>query len=197
MVGEPTFAEFIQRIRTGDEQAAVDLVKRYEPAIRLEVRMRLSDPRLHRVFDSMDICQSVLGSFFVRAAAGQYDLDRPEQLLRLLIGMARNKVAFQARKQRAQRRDHRRNVTAEPEALEAAATDPSPSRQVMARELLAAFRERLSEEERQLADLRAQGRQWAEIAAQLGGTPQARRKQLTRALDRIGSELGLDEISHA
>jgi RNA polymerase sigma-70 factor (ECF subfamily) len=39
----------------------------------------------------MDICQSVLASFFVRAAVGQFELDRPEPLVGLLIGMARNK----------------------------------------------------------------------------------------------------------
>jgi len=42
-----------------------------------------------------------------------------------------------------------------------------------------------------VADLRGQGYEWAEIAAQLGGTAEARRKQLARALDRI--ELALEE----
>ena len=40
----------------------------------------------------MDICQSVLGSFFVRAATGQYKLETPEHLLKLLTTMARNKL---------------------------------------------------------------------------------------------------------
>ena len=53
--------------------------------VRFEARLRLTDPRLRRQYDSLDICQSVLASFFVRAAAGQYDLDRPEQLLKLLL----------------------------------------------------------------------------------------------------------------
>jgi hypothetical protein len=55
-----------------------------------EVRRRLNDPSLYPLFDSMDICQSVLASFFLRAAAGEYDLDGPAQLLRLLVGIARN-----------------------------------------------------------------------------------------------------------
>ena len=41
--------------------------------------------------------------------------------------------------------------------------------------------------------MRAQGYEWAEIAAHLGGTPQARRKQLTRAADRVTLELRLEE----
>ncbi len=110
MADDNSFGGFIQRIRAGDEGAAVEFVRRFEPFIRVEVRRRLSDPRLYRAFDSMDICQSVLASFFVRAASGQYDLDRPEQLLRLLVAMTRNKLAFQTRRQHYPRRDIRRVI---------------------------------------------------------------------------------------
>ena len=47
--------------------------------------------------------------------------------------------------------------------------------------------------ERRVADLRGQGRDWAAVAAELGGTAEARRKQLARALDRVAAELGLDD----
>ena len=53
--------------------------------------------------------------------------------------------------------------------------------------------DRLDAEERQLADLRAQGVAWADIAAQLGGTPDGRRVQLNRAVARVSSALGLVE----
>ena len=59
--------------------------------------------------------------------------------------------------------------------------------------MLDEFRRRLSEDERSLADMRAEGYEWPEIAARLGGTPQARRKQLTRAADRVTLELRLEE----
>src|SRR5262245_284793 len=116
MADDSTFADFIKRIRAGDADAAEELVRRYEPAVRLEVSRRLGDRRLRRLFDSMDVCQSVLASFFLRAAAGQYELGQPTQLIRLLVAMARNKVAHQVRDQRRARRDYRRA-----EALEGAA----------------------------------------------------------------------------
>ena len=191
---ENEFPDFIRRIRAGDQQAAVELVRKYEPVIRMEVRLRLSDPSLYRLFDSMDICQSVLASFFVRAAAGQYELDKPEQLLKLLVAMARNKLAFQARKQNYQKRDHRRVASVGPEEMELSGRDPSPSQIVAGKELLEEFRSRLSDDELQLADLRAQELEWGEIARRLGGTAQARRKQLARAIDRVSHELGLDEV---
>ena len=140
----------------------------------------------------MDLCQSVLASFFVRAAAGQYDLERPDQLVRLLVTIARNKVAYQARRHRAGNRDLRRNAALDEEAQELIGAEPSPSRVASGRELLAEVRRRLTPEELQVADLRAQGREWAEIAATLGGTGEARRKQLARALDRVTSQLDLE-----
>ena len=57
----------------------------------------------------------------------------------------------------------------------------TPSQIVANRELLQKFREQLSEEERRLADLRAAGLDWAAVAAQMGGTPEGRGKQLARA----------------
>src|SRR6516225_12368449 len=110
MAESSEFAEFIRRIRAGDDQAARELVQLYEPVIRREVRLRLRDLRLASRFDWTDICQSVLASFFVRAAAGQYDLERPDQLVRLLVSIARNKVAYHARRHRAGNRDLRKDA---------------------------------------------------------------------------------------
>jgi RNA polymerase sigma-70 factor (ECF subfamily) len=105
MSDTPPFAEFMGRIRAGDARAAEDLVRQYESAIRLAVRTRLTDPALRRQLDSVDICQSVLASFFARAALGQYDLADPAQLVGLLVRMAHNKLAGQARFHRRLRRD--------------------------------------------------------------------------------------------
>ena len=196
MSDDNIFADLIRRLRAGDPRAAEELVREFEPAIRLEVHCRLRDPRLRRAFDSMDVCQSVLASFFVRAAAGAYDLGRPEQLRKLLVGMARKKLLFQVRKQRAQCRDVRRLEPIVRDDCAAVATDPSPSRQCEAQDLLHSFQQRLTPQERQLSDLRAQGWDWLDIAAQVGGTPSGRRKQLTRAINRVARELELDEKEH-
>ncbi len=143
----------MSRVRAGDEQAATDLVRQYEPLVRREVRLHLEDRRLSRLFDSLDVCQEVMASFFVRAAAGADALH------------------------------------------ELAGADPTPSQIVAGRELLDEMRQRLTDEEKQLADLRGQGLGWSEIADQLGGTAQARRVQLARAMDRVLRALGLEEAS--
>ena len=140
MSDETVFAGFMRRIRAGDEQAARELVERYEPVIRREVKMRLRDPRLYRRLDWADICQSVLASFFMRAASGQYDLDQPDQLLRLLVVMTRHKLSKQERRHRAEKRDYRLAEERDPAYLEAKpGAEPTPSRLVAGRELLEAF----------------------------------------------------------
>jgi RNA polymerase sigma-70 factor (ECF subfamily) len=187
------FHDLIRRVRAGDEEAATDLVRRYEPAIRRAVRIRLGDTRLERAFDSMDVCQSVMASFFVRAALGQYELDAPEQLLKLLATMARYKLADRVDQERAGCRDNRRVEEGSAETREVAAAQGTPSRQVAARELLEEVQRRMSPEERQLVEMRQQGMDWAAIAKQLGGSPDALRKRLARATDRVARELGLDE----
>jgi RNA polymerase sigma-70 factor (ECF subfamily) len=187
-----SFSDLLRRVRSGDEDAAASLVQCYEQALQRFIRFRLADPALRRVIDSLDVCQSVLASFFVRATAGQYDLDSPAQLQALLLKMARNKLAMQFRRHHTQKR-HGPQVDATLEELAPATPDASPGRLVAGRELLQEVRRRLSEEERQLADLRAHGEGWAAIALQVGGTPDGCRMKLTRALDRVTSELGLEE----
>jgi len=187
------FSHFVMRIRTGDERAAEELVRRFEPLIRREVRVRIKSSRLNRIFDSLDVCQSVLASFFVRAATGDYDLEEPKQLVKLLVTMARNKLASKVRGEQRQRRDLRRVSAADAIAIDQLqARTPPPSEIVAGRELLERFRAGLSEEERKLATLRSEGLAWQEIADRLGGNAHARRVQLSRGVERVSRQLGLD-----
>jgi len=193
MSEEGIFVDLIRRIRAGDESAAAELVHNYEPLVRREVRVNLTDSRMIRLFDSIDICQSIWSSFFMRAAAGQYELDSPQHLASLLVAMAKNKLASQARLYRNQKRDVGR-IDSNSFALQSASDNhPSPSDCVSANELYTLLNENLTDEERQVAELRRGGLSWKEVAETLGGTAQARRMQLDRAADRVIVQLGLEE----
>jgi RNA polymerase sigma-70 factor (ECF subfamily) len=192
MADESDFPALMARLGRGDPQAAQDFFRQYEPEVRLVARTRLRDPRLRRLIDEADVCQSVLRSFFLRARLGQYDLADPQELMRLLAGMARNKVAAQARRHSAECRDFRRSEDLD-NAVRIPAPGETPSQLVAGEELLHELRARLDEEERLLADLRSAGRTWAEIAQLLGGSADARRVQLQRAADRVSRELGLEQ----
>src|SRR5271166_5193654 len=99
MPPDPSFDELIRQVGNGDEQAAARLVRDFEPVARRVLRARLRGARARQEFDSMDICQSVFAIFFVRVAAGQYDLKEPDDLIKLLLTMTRNKVAEKMRHQ--------------------------------------------------------------------------------------------------
>lgn len=190
MSESPDFLDFLKRIRSGDEDAARELVRRYEPLVRREVRMRMHDRRLNRIFDSIDVTQSVFAQFFNQVAE-DFELDGPEQLARLLFAMARNHTISRVRSEHRMVRDLRR-LTSEASAIdEVPAIQPSPSEYVSQREELELLHSSLTDEERRIFELRNQGYGWEEVASSMGGSGQARRMQLTRALDRMKERLGL------
>lgn len=192
MVEQSRFSELIARVRNRDEEAARELATHYQDAIRRAIRIQLRDAGMRRVLDSMDICQSVLASFFVRTALGQYDLESPDQLLRLLTTIARNKLTNQINKAMAQRRDMRREVAFDENVTVVRDQQSDPAEQVSAQEILSIVREKLSPEERYIAEQREQGRPWSDLAAELASNEDAIRKKLSRALDRVMEQLGLE-----
>src|SRR5262245_51257330 len=111
MESSPSFRELLRRVRAGDQDAARELVAEFEPKVRHSVRGRLTEMRLRHALDSGDVSQTVLANFFTRAEDGQFTLNTPEDLLRLLVTMARNNVLDEARKNRAGCRDRARLVS--------------------------------------------------------------------------------------
>lgn len=197
MLREESFQDLLRRIRAGDQEAATELVRRFEPGVRGAARKPLQEMKLSHLVDSADISQAVLANFFSRAADGRFELHHPEQLFGLLVTMARNKVRDEARRQRTQRREARRvHLQHSDHCLEGIiGGEPTPSRIVSGQELAAEVARRLSDEARHLVDERAAGRPWAELAAEKGTTPAALRKRLARELERVAAEVGLSEAS--
>ncbi len=135
----------------------------------------------------------MLASFFIRAAVGEYELDQPEQLARLLVTMARNRVRSRARRERRQVRDVRR-LAAKPGVLEEIADGrPSPFDVVSRKDQLERVKSSLTAEELAIFELRSIGLSWGEVTERLGGTIQARRMQLSRGIERLEWQLNLVE----
>jgi RNA polymerase sigma-70 factor (ECF subfamily) len=189
-MSQPSFATFFAAVRSGDQAAAAELVRLYEPYLRQVIRLRLTDERLRRVYDSADLCQSVLGNFFGRAAVGGFDLSSPGRLRALLARMAENKFLDKARHEQY----HGGGI---PDGYDAPADGPTPGEVLLRSELVAALRARLSERERWLFDQRAAGRTWPDIAAETADAPDALRIHLARAIDRLRSEVIREESPDA
>lgn len=195
MSSHQDFKSMVRKVRNGDAEAAYELVRSYESDLRILARVKLNDPRLRRVCDSMDVCQSVFGNFFLRASAGQFEIESPEQLMKLLATMIRNKVTDAARRQTAGCRDQTRLAAAPIEDLPLQGHIDTPSQIVATRELCDVARKKFTAEEKAIMQRRKDGMNWDEIARELGGAPDALRKKLSRAVDRVAKELGLEDAS--
>lgn len=194
MLSDEEFAELMDQARSGDADAARKLVDLYEPEIRRAARMRLTDSKLRRIVDSIDICQSVFGRFFEAAQSPDgVDLKEPSQLLGFLVTMTRNRVVDEYRRQTAQKRDPGEMVDAQDNML--VGDSPGPRTVVETQDLLITIRARLSEEELAIADLRYDGSSWEEVAQKLGGSPDSHRKRLDRAFQRVRLEMQNEDES--
>jgi RNA polymerase sigma factor (sigma-70 family) len=182
------FRHLLERVRANDEAAVTELIRRYEPEIRTMVRawLRPWEARLRKVFDSTDICQSVLAWFFLNDGPKKYDLSQPENLRKLFLVMVRNRVYYHVRQNKKDQRTT-------PMMDDAVGREVPPDEAASQRELMSLIASRLSPEEADLAQRRLEGRTWNEIAAAVGGSADSRRMQLARAAERLSRELPANE----
>lgn len=183
-------AAWIEGIKAGNQAAAAELVRHYEPEVRRFIRFRLTDPRLRRLIDSVDICQSVLARFFQRIQSGRICVEHPLQLLKLLTTMARNSLLDHARKVQVRRQIS--GGTAVPDELTFIA-DPrlDPAEQLEQADLVSLIRSRMRPDEQQAVDMWLLGHTWEEMSQSFQIQPDAIRKRFSRAIDRAAQELGL------
>lgn len=186
-----TFLTLLEAVRSGDDDAATELFQIYEPQVRRVVRVRLRDPRLRRHLDSVDVCQSVFGDFFARVALGQYDIQTTEQMVALLSAIAHHKVLHVVERFHAQCRDVGTTSATDVAEFAISSQDSTPSERLSRQELLNEFRKRLTAQEQFIADQRAAGASWIDLADQLDETPDAVRVRFGRAIDRVAEQLGL------
>jgi RNA polymerase sigma-70 factor (ECF subfamily) len=167
-------ADLIARAREGDEAALADLIRRFEPEVRMVVRGRL--PRaLRSKFDSMDFVQSLWESVLKNDGTDLPRFDNSRHFMGFLAGVARNKVCEEHRRRTKTRKYDLRKE--EPLYVrrgnrevprEVAATGPSPSQDAQARERLDQLLEGRSPLEQQVVHLRRKGLTYEEIGERLG-----------------------------
>ena len=187
--------EWIKRIKLGDQTAAAELVRHFEPEIRRFVRVRLTDPKLRRFMDSMDVVQSVMGRFFQGIQSDRLQVEHPLQLLRLLMTMARNSLLDHVR--RAKVRTDVTGTGGDQELQFVADRHTGQAELVEQADLVALVRGRLSSEEQRALDRWLLGDGWEQMSQDFGCEPDAIRKKVTRAIDRATKELGLLENDDA
>jgi len=192
--GEQTDRSLLRRFRSGEEDAATRLYLRY--ARRLEALARAqSGAALAARLDPEDIVQSVFRTFFRRASAGQYDIPEGEELWKLFLVIALNKIRALGAYHRAAKRDAAATCSAGQagEAFDTAARDDeAPLRllQLVIEELLA----ELPEAHRRMIEMRIAGHEVNEIATETGRAKRSVERVLQQFRQRLGALI--DESIH-
>ena len=193
MSTELEFERLVEGLRTGDPAAVSECVEKYEAEIRRAARVRLRDPQLRRLVDSIDITQSVFRRFLTHCKDSAYVIDRPEQLLALLVTMTRNRVTDWARKRRVEQHlSYSEWMTDEDIHGRSAARAEDPTIILENRELADVIRGKMLPLEYKIFCRRADGDSWELIGRSFGQSPEALRKRLQRGLARVRTELRAD-----
>src|SRR5689334_7891576 len=95
-----SFAEFLARLRSGDDTAAQELFGRFTHQL-IALALRHIDAKLRHKVDPEDVVQSVYKSFFVRYGAGNLEIGNWNSLWGLLALIAVRKCAERAAYHRA------------------------------------------------------------------------------------------------
>lgn len=179
------FADVMARLRTGDADAAATVFFRFGRAL-VELARRHLDVWLRRKVDPEDVVQSVYRSFFVRQAAGDFQVADWNELWGLLTLMTLRKCALKADHHGAARRDGRREEGWSSEVdLSVPTREPTPLEAAVLTDTLAHLMAGLPERDRDLVILVLQGYTIPEMSARLGRSERTLFRRLDAVRDRL------------
>jgi RNA polymerase sigma factor (sigma-70 family) len=168
--------ELLQRLNTGDEAAAEQVFRTYEPYLRIVVRRQIRAP-LRAKFDSMDVVQSVWADILEGVRdAGWHFADRA-QLQAFLVRLARNRFLDRCRKHKHDLAREEPLASASP--VEAIASDsPRPSEIAQQNELWDRMLALCPPAHHEILRLKRAGLTFPEIASRTGLHPSSVRRIL-------------------
>ncbi len=182
---DESLTTLIAGLRTGDPVALQDFFTRFGPTLE-----RLADRNLavgmRRRLGPEDVVQSVCRTFFRRAREGQFELRAGDELWRLLCAITVTKIREKVRFHSRQRRGLQCEVPLDaggdggPDRAPAAA-GPGPLAEAEYADFMETALRGLSDEERQMLELRLQGHSREEIAEHLRCSV----RTVTRLLSRV------------
>jgi RNA polymerase sigma-70 factor (ECF subfamily) len=175
-------------LQEGSQDAATQLYLRYVNRLRALTQARCST-ELARQVDAEDIVQSIFGSFFRGASQGYYDVPAGEELWKLFLVIALNKIRAKGNYHRAAKRDMRLTVHGDGALEHVPARARREDDLAFLRLTVAEALDRLPPQHKQMVTLRIEGCDIADIARQTGRSHrtverilQQARQQLTELL---------------
>lgn len=190
--GERTDSSLLRRLREGSEDAATQLYLRYAQRVRDLARFECS-PDLSRRFDEDDIVQSVFSSFFRGVGQGYYSIPAGDELWKLFLVIALNKIRAKGAFHRAAKRDVR--LTSGGEYLDESKAPPPQADETahaFLKLVVAEMMESLPAAQRQMIGLRIEGYEVADIAARTQRSKRTVERVLQEFRTRLAATLRAD-----
>jgi RNA polymerase sigma factor (sigma-70 family) len=183
---EIAFAELMQQVREGSQDAAWEIIDRFGRQIQRVIHRHLN-VRLRSQFDSTDFTQLVWLSFF-RHPEVIHKFNSPQELAAYLMIMARNKVTDETRRRLFTKKYDVRRV----ESYDDRCTEkqprtsfaPTPSAIAIARERWHELIKQQPKHYQEVARLRFMGESSQDIAGKLKINERTVRKIMERLLER-------------
>jgi DNA-directed RNA polymerase specialized sigma24 family protein len=186
-VQESSLSQFVSRLRAGDPEAWREFDKRYGRFIRMTARARARRLGMSHITGSEDITQSVYRSLTEYLHRGGPLPECAEQLRAYLACMTRNRVVDRFRGVKT--RGHGRIVGDDDILAWLPGAEPDPVAVASHNDMIRYISGQLSDEERVLVDLKRQGRDWPQVAAAMGGTPDKWRMRYDRLIQRYQDDV--------
>src|SRR5262245_41032675 len=198
MAENESFPELMDRLRSGEDEAAREVFARFAARL-VGLARRNLDGRLAVKVDPEDVVQSAYKSFFVRQREGTLAVGNWDGLWGVLTMITLRKCADRAAHYRANKRDVMREVSGAadddgPGLAAAAALDREPVPEeaaVLAETVEALFRAVDDPDERAILELSLQGYSAAEISESLGRAERSVRRlreRIRKRLERMRDE---------
>lgn len=182
---DPEFLPLIARARTGDRDAAGELLARYSGHIQRVVRSHLNR-RMRTRFDSQDFVQAVCASLLAhQSRLGRFQ--HPDELIAYLGAMTANKVIDECRRCLTYEKQNVNRERPLEVAREILSPEPTASQVAVARELWDALLEGQPPHYRRIVELRTGGMTFEEIATEVGLSTRQVRRVMRSLADRLGS----------
>lgn len=187
-----SFADFVKRLRAGDDDASRQLFERFARQLIAMARRRFDGPLKHKV-DPEDIVQSAYKSFFLRHADGKVVVGNWNSLWGLLTIITVRKCSERVAYHRAKQRDAAREVvpTGSSPAIEGLSREPTPDEAAELAETVTRLMDSLDATERPVLELSLQGYSTREISEQLNRaerTVRLLRERVRKRLERMQQE---------
>lgn len=179
-------AQLLDRASAGDDTAIGEMIRRFEPEIRLIAHRQLGSS-LRPYLDSMDLAQSIHRDLLIGLRDGKFEFSNKGQLLAFVTSLVRWKAARHWRKHRRQQRqsgvrpasDGLADVVVSLQAKENSDFSPTELDQI---EFLL---KQLDPADCELLSLRLEGHTTAEVARLLQVNPDVTRVRLSRLRKRL------------